>query len=132
MLFASKLLEDSYTMVGENAVLQDNFNEYIKNCTIPDIQLNHKFTINDVMRSTDVATLIFSKPSPLRGIYYQTENGADFLTCADAVPRLKAAMEADSRPGGGTFLTHAVNMLPGNKSAQAIYPGMLEDHIIIF
>ncbi|MBL1639723.1 conjugal transfer protein TraG, partial [Klebsiella pneumoniae] len=88
MLFASKLLEDSYTMVGENAVLQDNFNEYIKNCTIPDIQLNHKFTINDVMRSTDVATLIFSKPSPLRGIYYQTENGADFLTCADAVPRL--------------------------------------------
>ncbi|MDH8351517.1 conjugal transfer protein TraG N-terminal domain-containing protein, partial [Klebsiella pneumoniae] len=26
MLFASKLLDDSYTMVGENAVLQDNFN----------------------------------------------------------------------------------------------------------
>lgn len=126
MLFASKLLEDSYTMVGENAVLQDNFNEYIKNCTIPDIQLNHKFTINDVMRSADVAALIFSKPSPLRGIYYQTENGSDFLTCADAVPRLKAAIEADARPGGGTFLTHAASMLPGNKGAQTIYPGMLE------
>lgn len=126
MLFASKLMQDSFVMKGKNGVLQDNLNEYIKNCVIPDIQLNRKYTVEDVMKSGDISSLIFSQPSPLRGVYFQNGTASDFMLCIDVAPKLKAALESESQVGGGTFMSHAAAMLPGNKNAQTIYPGMLE------
>jgi conjugal transfer mating pair stabilization protein TraG len=126
MLFASKLMQDSFVMKGKNGVLQDNLNEYIKNCVIPDIQLNRKYTVEDVMKSGDISSLIFSQPSPLRGVYFQNGTASDFMLCIDAAPKLKTALESESQVGGGTFMSHAAAMLPGNKNAQTIYPGMLE------
>ncbi|WON75535.1 conjugal transfer mating-pair stabilization protein TraG [Serratia sp. UGAL515B_01] len=126
MLFASKLMQDSFVMKGQNTLLQDNLNEYIKNCVIPDIQLNRKYTVEDVMKSGDISSIIFSQPSPLRGIYFQNGAASDFMQCFDVAPKLKAALESESQVGGGTFMSHAAAMLPGNRNAQTVYPGMLE------
>ncbi|MEN4051957.1 conjugal transfer mating-pair stabilization protein TraG [Serratia marcescens] len=132
MMFGSRLLQDSFVMAATDPELQSNFNEYVKNCIIPDAQLNHKFSLEAVMHSAEMANIIFSQPSPLRGIYFRSGANSTFMTCRDATPRLKSALSKEASGGGGTFMYHASRMFPGNKQAQVLYPGMLESSYSYF
>ncbi|GJI51664.1 hypothetical protein ECZC21_53420 [Escherichia coli] len=58
----------------------------MQNCVMGDIYLNHKYTLEELMASADPYTLIFSRPSPLRGVYDSNNN---FVTCKDASVSLK-------------------------------------------
>ncbi|KNE87830.1 hypothetical protein PSTG_18779, partial [Puccinia striiformis f. sp. tritici PST-78] len=106
-MFGSRLLQDSFVMAATDPELQSNFNEYVKNCVIPDAQLNHKFSLEAVMHSTEMANIIFSQPSPLRGIYFRSGANSTFMTCRDATPRLKSSLNKEASGGGGTFMYHA-------------------------
>lgn len=60
MMFGSRLIQDSFVMAATDPELQSNFNEYVKNCIIPDAQLNHKYSLEAVMHSSEMANIIFS------------------------------------------------------------------------
>ena len=96
MLFATKLMQDSFTIESRDPVLSYNLVEYTKQCVVPDIMLNQKYSYQDVMESTDVQSVIFSKPSPLRGIMWRDVSGTSFMYCRDAAPRLKTLLNAQS------------------------------------
>lgn len=125
MLFATKLMQDSFTIESRDPVLSYNLVEYTKQCVVPDIMLNQKYSYQDVMESTDVQSVIFSKPSPLRGIMWRDVSGTSFMYCRDAAPRLKTLLNTQSNTTGRTFLSHAAKMLPGSTAPQAIYADQL-------
>ncbi|WP_416414394.1 conjugal transfer mating-pair stabilization protein TraG [Pantoea sp. App145] len=125
MMFASKLMQDSFTIDSRDPVLAFNLVEYTKNCVVPDIMLNHKYSYQDVMESGEVQAVIFSQPSPLRGVYWRDASGSAFMFCREAAPKLKALLQAESSSTGTTFMNHAVKMLPGNNAPQTVYADQL-------
>ncbi|MDU3074737.1 MAG: conjugal transfer mating-pair stabilization protein TraG [Mixta calida] len=125
MLFASKLMQDSFTVQSRDPVLTYNMVEFSKNCVVPDIMLNHKYSMQDVMESEDVASLIFENASPLRGVYWRDGTGTTFMVCREAAPRLKTLLTAQGNNTGATFMDHAARMLPGNRAPQTVYAEQL-------
>lgn len=125
MLFASKLMQDSFTIQSRDPVLTYNMGEFAKNCVVPDIMLNHKYSMQDVMESEDVASLIFENASPLRGVYWRDATGTTFMVCREAAPRLKTLLTAQGNNTGATFMDHAARMLPGNRAPQTVYAEQL-------
>lgn len=57
--------------------------EYVQQCVIGDIMLTHKYSMAELMQSSDPYEIIFRKPSPLRGVI---------------VPRGNSPHRRDSRP----------------------------------
>lgn len=125
MLFASKLMQDSFTVQSEDPALTANMLDYTRNCVVPDVMLNQKYTFQDVMSSQDVQSVIFSNPSPLRGIYWRDSSGSTFMFCKDAAPKLKTLLQNESSNSGTTFLSHVARMIPGNTAPQAVYASQL-------
>ncbi|SUG44868.1 IncF plasmid conjugative transfer protein TraG [Salmonella enterica subsp. arizonae] len=77
MLFGAQLAAGSSDFRFSEPEIQRMFSDYVHNCVVGDIMLNNKYSIGDLMNSTDPYALIFSKPSPLRGLYDKNRN---FLT----------------------------------------------------
>jgi conjugal transfer mating pair stabilization protein TraG len=77
--------------------------DYVENCVIGDILLNHKYTVNDLLNTTDPLGLITSNPSPLRGIFKTTSNAREFLTCQQAASQIQTLAGQDSQMNSPTF-----------------------------
>ncbi|WP_181946040.1 conjugal transfer protein TraG N-terminal domain-containing protein, partial [Klebsiella pneumoniae] len=68
MLFGGNLVAKSTDFVSQNPEITTLFSDYVQNCVMGDIFLNGKYTLEELMNSSDPYTLIFSKPSPLRQV----------------------------------------------------------------
>ncbi|XJL77391.1 conjugal transfer protein TraG N-terminal domain-containing protein (plasmid) [Escherichia coli] len=82
------------TFLSRNPEIANLFQDYVQNCVMGDIYLNHKYTLEELMASADPYTLIFSRPSPLRGVY---DNNNNFMTCKDASVTLKDRLNLDTQ-----------------------------------
>lgn len=114
MLFGSQIVAETSDFSTQNPELAQMLPDYVENCVIGDILLNGKYTINQLLNSTDPLTLITSDPSPLRGIFKMTSTTRQFLTCQQAATEIKALANTDVNPGSATF-TWLTRKVFGNK-----------------
>ncbi|WP_368533116.1 conjugal transfer mating-pair stabilization protein TraG [Enterobacter hormaechei] len=114
MLFGSQIVAETSDFSTQNPELAQMLPDYVENCVIGDILLNGKYTINQLLNSTDPLTLITSNPSPLRGIFKMTSTTRQFLTCQQAATEIKSLANTDVNPGSATF-TWLTREVFGNK-----------------
>lgn len=130
LLFGSKLLEDSFSIRNRNPDFLANFNDYTTNCIIPDIQLNNKYTFSTLAKSTDLNSVIFANPSPVRGIYYQSGTTSTYLSCKQAADKLKAVVNSESSNSSSESLIGLAQKFPlGGTTAEkiAMYPNSVSN-----
>lgn len=114
MLFGSQIVAETSDIRTQNPELAQMLPDYVENCVIGDILLNHKYTVNELLNTTDPLGLITSEPSPLRGIYKTSSDAREFLTCAQAATQIKTLTGTDSQANSATF-AWLTNKIYGNK-----------------
>ncbi|EGO9544184.1 conjugal transfer protein TraG, partial [Escherichia coli] len=102
---------------------------YVQNCVMGDIYLNHKYTLEELMASADPYTLIFSRPSPLRGVYDSNNN---FVTCKDASVSLKDKLNLDTQSGGKTWHYYAQQLFGGRPDPNLLFSTLIGDSYSYF
>lgn len=111
---------------------------YTKNCVIGDILINHKYSFQELMNSSDPYTLIFQNLSPLRGGMVPYGNGAavgtngvaqtGFWTCEDLARHvLMPKLNLDTQTGGKTWNYTVKQIFGGRPDANVLYSAMLGD-----
>ncbi|EJF32214.1 conjugal transfer mating-pair stabilization protein TraG [Enterobacter sp. Ag1] len=133
MLFGAQLAAGSSDFRFSEPEIQRMFSDYVHNCVVGDIMLNNKYSIGDLMNSTDPYALIFSKPSPLRGLYDKNRN---FLTCEQAITKINTDSSDISGRNMSPFLQQVLNRMhgftnqvfgPTNGASTALFTEMLGD-----
>ena len=133
MLFGAQLAAGSSDFRFSEPEIQRMFSDYVHNCVVGDIMLNNKYSIGDLMNSTDPYALIFSKPSPLRGLYDKNRN---FLTCEQATTKINTDSGDISGRNMSPFLQQVLNRMhgftnqvfgPTNGASTALFTEMLGD-----
>jgi len=129
MLFGANLVGSSTDFMSTNPNIAGLFSDYVQNCVVGDIMLNHKYTLDALMRSPDPYSLIFSRPSPLRGIY---DKNGNFQTCRWAAQQLQTAMNIDSTTGGDTWTYYVRKIFGGKPNATTLFGTMMGDSYSYF
>ncbi|CTT72804.1 conjugal transfer mating pair stabilization protein TraG [Escherichia coli] len=133
MLFGAQLAAGSSDFRFSEPEIQRMFSDYVHNCVVGDIMLNNKYTIGELMNADDPYALIFSRPSPLRGLYDKNRN---FLTCEQAATRINTDSGDISGANTSPFLQQILNTLHGftdqvfgqtNGAQSALFTEMLGD-----
>ena len=91
LIFGSHLFRLSTGMKIVDSNLRTEFNDYVKNCVMGDILINHKYTLSQLYQATDIWNLVSQSPSPVRGLYIDNQ----FQTCRQATHPLKTALDND-------------------------------------
>ncbi|EOC0033409.1 conjugal transfer mating-pair stabilization protein TraG [Cronobacter malonaticus] len=129
MLFGAELVSKSTDFLSRNPEITNLFQDYVQNCVMGDIYLNHKYTLEELMASTDPYTLIFSRPSPLRGVYDSKNN---FVTCKDASVSLKDKLNLDTQSGGKTWHYYAQQLFGGRPDSNLLFSTLIGDSYSYF
>ncbi|HAG1943326.1 TPA: conjugal transfer mating pair stabilization protein TraG [Salmonella enterica] len=138
MLFGAQLAAGSTDFRFSEPEIQRMFSDYVHNCVVGDIMLNNKYTVGDLMNSPDPYALIFSRPSPLRGLYDKNRN---FLTCEQAATKINTDSSDISGTNPQPFLQQVLNMMhgftnqvfgPTNGNKAALFTEMLGDSYSYF
>lgn len=133
MLFGAQLAAGSSDFRFSDPEIQRMFSDYVHNCVVGDIMLNNKYTVGDLMNATDPYALIFSRPSPLRGLYDKNRN---FLTCEQAATKINTDSSDISGTNMFPFLQQVLNRMhgftnqvfgPTNGASTALFTEMLGD-----
>jgi len=133
MLFGAQLAAGSSDFRFSEPDIQRMFSDYVHNCVVGDIMLNNKYSIGDLMNATDPYALIFSQPSPLRGLYDKNRN---FLTCEQATTKINTDSDDISGRNMFPFLQQVLNRMHGftnqvfgatNGASTALFTEMLGD-----
>lgn len=88
MLFGSTLFRLSTAAAIRDRDLLTVMEQYVKNCVVGDVLVNHKYSWDTLAQSTDLWGLMTSNPSPIRGLYLD----GVFATCQQAAKTLTAKM----------------------------------------
>lgn len=122
MLFGSGLVKASTGFTFADGVLAGLFSDYVQNCVIGDIFLNHKYSMEDLMNSTDPYSKIFEKPSPLRGIFDRTGN---FQTCQQAAVTLQKDISSTATLYGKTYTFYMKKFFAGKANSEQLFSSLL-------
>ncbi|EEJ3293636.1 conjugal transfer mating pair stabilization protein TraG [Salmonella enterica subsp. diarizonae] len=129
MLFGAGLVTKSTDFLSRNPEITGLFQDYVQNCVMGDIYLNHKYSLEELMESGDPYTLIFSNPSPLRGVFDKNNH---FLTCKDASVTLKDKLNLDTKTGGRTWHYYVQQLFGGRPDPNLLFSTMLGDSYSYF
>lgn len=132
MLFGANLVGTATDFAFRNGDLSELFTAYVRNCVVGDMLLNHKYSFQELMNSEDPYSLIFSKPSPLRGVmvpYGNTmANREGFWTCQElATGVLQPQLTTDTQNGGKTWDYYVARLTGGKPNASALFGTLLGD-----
>lgn len=132
MLFGANLVGNVSDVMSTDGDIAELMSLYTKNCVIGDILINHKYSFQELMNSRDPYTVIFQKPSPLRGVMVPEGNKkaqpAGFWTCEDLAKRvLMPAIGADTQTGGETWAYTVRRIFGGRPDANVLFSAMLGD-----
>ncbi|MCS3434242.1 conjugal transfer mating-pair stabilization protein TraG [Klebsiella sp. BIGb0407] len=123
MLFGGNLVAKSTDFISQNPEITTLFSDYVQNCVMGDIFLNHKYTFEELLNSPDPYTIIFSRPSPLRGVFDKNK----FKTCQEASVELKKALALDSQTGGKTWSYYVRQLFGGKPNPDLLFSQMIGD-----
>lgn len=129
MLFGAGLVTKSTDFLSRNPEITGLFQDYVQNCVMGDIYLNHKYSLEELMESGDPYTLIFSNPSPLRGVFDKNNH---FFTCKDASVTLKDKLNLDTKTGGRTWHYYVQQLFGGRPDPNLLFSTMLGDSYSYF
>ncbi|HCF8726215.1 conjugal transfer protein TraG [Klebsiella pneumoniae] len=124
MLFGSNLVAKSTDFLSQNPEITTLFSDYVQNCVMGDIFLNHKYSFEDLLNSPDPYTLIFANPSPLRGVF---DKNNQFQTCEEASRDLKSALALDTQTGGKTWNYYVRQLFGGKPNPDLLFSQMIGD-----
>ncbi|HBR3102071.1 TPA: conjugal transfer mating pair stabilization protein TraG, partial [Klebsiella pneumoniae] len=124
MLFGSNLVAKSTDFISQNPEITTLFSDYVQNCVMGDIFLNHKYSFEELLNSPDPYTIIFSNPSPLRGVF---DKNNQFRTCQEASRDLKAALALDTQTGGKTWSYYVRQLFGGKPNPDVLFSQMIGD-----
>ncbi|MGP9421604.1 conjugal transfer mating-pair stabilization protein TraG [Ewingella sp. AOP9-I1-14] len=127
MLFGSQIVAQTSNFRTQNPQLAQMLTDYVENCVIGDILLNNKYTINQLLNSTDPLTLITSNPSPLRGIYQTVSGVRQFVTCQQAAGTIRTLMGSDISVGGVSWHDMATRVFGSKVNADALLSNAMND-----
>lgn len=132
MLFGANLVGTATDFSFRNGDLAELFTAYVRNCVVGDMLLNHKYSFQELMNSEDPYSLIFSKPSPLRGVmvpYGNTmANREGFWTCQElATGVLQPQLTTDTQNGGKTWDYYVARLTGGKPNASSLFGTLLGD-----
>ncbi|WP_413536459.1 conjugal transfer protein TraG N-terminal domain-containing protein, partial [Rahnella inusitata] len=127
MLFGSQIVAQTSDFRTQNPQLAQMLTDYVENCVIGDILLNNKYTINQLLNSTDPLTLITNNPSPLRGIYQTVSGVRQFVTCQQAAGTIRTLMGSDISVGGVSWHDMATRVFGSKVNADALLGNAMND-----
>ncbi|EKH3972943.1 conjugal transfer mating pair stabilization protein TraG [Escherichia coli] len=136
MLFGANLIVKSTDFLSRNPEIINLFQDYVQNCVLGDIYLNHKYTLEDLMASSDPYTIIFSQPSPLRQVpnnnYSFLHSSEPFVSCKDASVGLKDKLNFDTNTGGKTWHYYVQQLFGGRPDPDLLFRELLSDSYSYF
>ncbi|WP_410318277.1 conjugal transfer protein TraG N-terminal domain-containing protein [Klebsiella pneumoniae] len=110
--------------MSQNPQITTLFSDYVQNCVMGDIFLNHKYSFEELLNSPDPYTLIFANPSPLRGVF---DKNNQFQTCEEASRDLKSALALDTQTGGKTWNYYVRQLFGGKPNPDLLFSQMIGD-----
>lgn len=129
MLFGGNLVAKSTDFISQNPEITTLFSDYVQNCVMGDIFLNHKYSLEELLNSEDPYTIIFSNPSPLRGVF---DKNNQFKTCQEASCDLKSALALDTQTGGKTWSYYVRQLFGGKPNPDLLFSQMIGDSYSFF
>ncbi|QXN65308.1 conjugal transfer mating-pair stabilization protein TraG [Serratia fonticola] len=129
MIFGANLVSRSTDFLSQNPEITTLFTDYVQNCVMGDIFLNGKYSMEDLMNSPDPYTLIFSRPSPLRGVFNDKNQ---FMTCEEAAAVIKPKLALDTQTGGKTWSYYVRQAFVGRPNPDALFSQMVGDSYSYF
>ncbi len=96
MLYGSRLYLLSRQSNLRDVRLKRRWHDFFRNCIVGDIQINRKYTWDDLFGSPDILAFLDSKAmSPLRAVFVVQADGSRlYQTCEETYPSLKSSIEA--------------------------------------
>ncbi|MDF5595813.1 conjugal transfer protein TraG N-terminal domain-containing protein [Vibrio parahaemolyticus] len=92
MMFGSELYRLSRYGDIKESELRKQWNDFFRNCLIGDVEINGKYSWDELTKAPDMFAFLDSKPmSPLRGVML---TGNNFKTCAEFYPTLRQSFTA--------------------------------------
>lgn len=129
LLFGQRLLEDTFYLKSSSEEFNINIDKFIKSCTIPDIQLNHKYTFQQLGSEKNLFNRLFnsSTQSELRTMSYTRGDNSSFISCKEGANLLKNALHNELQNGTNSEFTRLLAKYGiGNNRTQTALNGTVQ------